>query len=87
VKVLRLSELNAETAVCTDLARNLQAQVLKFILVVLNIGYDLGILSGRIFAIMVLMAIFTTCMTRPLLTRIDYVSGKEAEKERSATIA
>jgi len=87
VKVLRLSELNAETAVCADLARNLQVQVLKFILFVLNIGYDLGILSGRIFAIMVLTAIFTTCVTRPLLTLIEYVSGKEAEKERSATIA
>jgi len=31
VEVLRLSELNAETAVCADLARNLQVQVLKFI--------------------------------------------------------
>jgi Kef-type K+ transport system membrane component KefB len=32
-------------------------------LVVLNIGYDLGILSGRIFAMMVLMALVTTFMT------------------------
>jgi len=36
-------------------------------LVVLNIGYDLGILSGRIFAMMVLMALVTTFMTGPLL--------------------
>jgi Kef-type K+ transport system membrane component KefB len=36
-------------------------------LVVLNIGYDLGILSGRIFAMMVLMALITTFMTGPLL--------------------
>jgi Kef-type K+ transport system membrane component KefB len=56
-------------------------------LVVLNIGYDLGILSGRIFAIMVLMAIVTTCMTGPLLSLIEFASRKEAEKERSATIA
>jgi hypothetical protein len=75
------------SAVCADLARNLQVQVLKFILVVLNIGSDLGILSGRIFAIMALMTIFMTCMKGPLLTLIEYVSGKEAEKERSATIA
>jgi Kef-type K+ transport system membrane component KefB len=37
-------------------------------LVVLNIGYDLGILSGRIFAMMVIMALFTTFMTAPLLS-------------------
>ena len=37
-------------------------------LVVLNIGYDLGILSGRIFAMMVLMALVTTFMTGPLLS-------------------
>jgi len=37
-------------------------------LVVLNIGYELGILPARIFAIMVLMALFTTSMTGPLLS-------------------
>ena len=37
-------------------------------LVVLNIGYDLGILSERIFAMMVLMALATTFMTGPLLS-------------------
>jgi K+:H+ antiporter len=40
-------------------------------LVVLNIGYDLGILSGRIFAMMVLMALVTTFMTGPLLSLIN----------------
>src|SRR5215216_6609983 len=39
-------------------------------LVVLNIGYDLGILSGRIFAMMVLMALVTTFMTGPLLSMV-----------------
>jgi len=37
-------------------------------LVVLNIGYDLGILSGRIFVMMVIMALVTTFMTAPLLS-------------------
>ena len=37
-------------------------------LIVLNLGYDLGILSPRIFAMMVLMALTTTAMTGPLLT-------------------
>jgi len=36
-------------------------------LVVLNIGYDLGILSPRSFAMMVLMTLVTTFMTGPLL--------------------
>jgi len=36
-------------------------------LVALNIGYDLGILPPRIFAMMVLMALATTLMTGPLL--------------------
>ena len=37
-------------------------------LIVLNIGYDLGILSARTFAMMVLMALVTTFMTGPLLS-------------------
>jgi Kef-type K+ transport system membrane component KefB len=37
-------------------------------LIVLNIGYDLGILSDRSFAMLVLMALVTTFMTGPLLS-------------------
>jgi Kef-type K+ transport system membrane component KefB len=37
-------------------------------LIVLNIGLDLGILSPRIFSMMVLMALVTTAMTGPLLS-------------------
>ncbi len=40
-------------------------------LVVLNIGYDLGILSPQIFVIMVLMALITTFMTGPTLSWIN----------------
>ena len=40
-------------------------------LVVLNIGYDMSILSPRIFVIMVLMALSTTFMTGPLLSLIQ----------------
>ncbi len=36
-------------------------------LIVLNIGYDLGILSPAIFTMMVIMAIVTTAMTAPIL--------------------
>jgi Kef-type K+ transport system membrane component KefB len=37
-------------------------------LIVLNIGFDLGILSPRVFTMMVIMALVTTCMTGPLLS-------------------
>jgi Kef-type K+ transport system membrane component KefB len=37
-------------------------------LIALNVGYDLGILSPEIFAMMVLMAVVTTAMTGPLLS-------------------
>ncbi|MCE6989937.1 cation:proton antiporter [Dyadobacter sp. CY323] len=40
-------------------------------LVVLNIGYDIGVLSAEIFAMMVIMALVTTCMTGPALDLID----------------
>jgi Kef-type K+ transport system membrane component KefB len=36
-------------------------------LIVLNLGYDLNILSPRIFTMLVLMALVTTFMTGPLL--------------------
>ncbi len=47
-------------------------------LIALNIGYDLGILSPRIFAMLVIMALVTTGMTGPLLTFSDYLRGRKA---------
>ncbi|HEY4936905.1 MAG TPA: cation:proton antiporter [Puia sp.] len=44
-------------------------------LIVLNIGYDMGILSTEIFSMMVLMALLTTMMTSPVLNWI----GKRKE--------
>ena len=40
-------------------------------LVVLNIGYELGILSPILFTMFVIMALVTTFMTGPLLYLID----------------
>ena len=37
-------------------------------LIALNIGYDMGILSQRIFTMLVIMALVTTVMTAPLVT-------------------
>jgi Kef-type K+ transport system membrane component KefB len=45
-------------------------------LVVLNIGYDLGILSPSVFAMMVLMALSTTFMTGPALNIINFFYRK-----------
>lgn len=42
-------------------------------LVVLNIGYDLGILTPEVFAMMVVMALVTTFMTSPGLNIIDRI--------------
>ena len=48
-------------------------------LIVLNIGYDLGILSPQIFAMMVLMALVTTFMTGPAL---DFINWAIPEKNK-----
>lgn len=42
-------------------------------LVVLNIGFDLGVLTPEIFAMMVIMALVTTVMTGPALDLINYL--------------
>jgi K+:H+ antiporter len=47
-------------------------------LIVLNLGYDLGILSPRIFAMLVLMALITTFMTGPLLQLRKLVGRRKA---------
>jgi Kef-type K+ transport system membrane component KefB len=44
-------------------------------LIVLNIGYDMGILSTEIFSMMVLMALLTTMMTSPILNRIERIKN------------
>ncbi|GAB4017429.1 cation:proton antiporter [Spirosoma koreense] len=42
-------------------------------LVVLNIGYDLGVLTPQIFTMMVIMALLTTFMTVPALDAINWL--------------
>jgi Kef-type K+ transport system membrane component KefB len=56
-------------------------------LVVLNIGYDLGVLTPEVFSMMVLMALVTTFMTGPSLDLINWVfksKRQEASKEIKA---
>ena len=49
-------------------------------LIVLNIGYDLGILSKEIFTMLVLMALLTTFMTGPTLDLIEWFFSKKHKK-------
>lgn len=59
-------------------------------LVVLNIGYEMGILSQTIFTMLVLMALVTTAMTGPLISlltgrqRLDSVTLRAAERPVAA---
>lgn len=46
-------------------------------LVVLNIGYDLGVITPTMFTMMVIMALVTTFMTGPLLNLINLIFKKE----------
>jgi Kef-type K+ transport system membrane component KefB len=47
-------------------------------LIVLNLGYDLGILSPKIFGMMVLMALTTTFMAGPLLSLSEFWSRRRS---------
>jgi Kef-type K+ transport system membrane component KefB len=48
-------------------------------LIALNIGYELGILSPRVFTMMVLMALVTTFATGPLLSVADVLRRRTGE--------
>jgi len=51
-------------------------------LIVLNIGYEMGILPPVIFVMLVIMAIFTTFMTTPLLSLVNFIfPEKNIEEE------
>ena len=51
-------------------------------LIVLNIGYDLGVLSDEIFAMLVIMALVTTFMTGPFLDLINkFMPEKKSAEE------
>jgi hypothetical protein len=54
-------------------------------LVVLNIGYDLGVLTPEVFAMMVIMALVTTFMTGPALDFINFIFRKK-EQSRSEEV-
>lgn len=56
-------------------------------LVALNVGYDLGVISPEMFAVLVIMALVTTAMTGPLLDVLAHsapaaVGGRSAPRPR-----
>jgi Kef-type K+ transport system membrane component KefB len=52
-------------------------------LIVLNIGYDFGILSAEIFTMMVLMALVTTFMTGPVINMIEFFFQSKDKEQRT----
>ncbi|KAG0040330.1 K(+)/H(+) antiporter [Podila clonocystis] len=52
-------------------------------LIVLNIGYDAGVINDKIFVIMVAMCLITTCMTTPGVTWIYPVHYQRAAAART----
>lgn len=56
-------------------------------LVVLTVGYDLGIISPELFAVMVVMALVTTIATGPLLTQLDALRHFVRREPRPAVSA
>lgn len=56
-------------------------------LVVLNIGYDLGVINAELFAIMVIMALVSTFMTGPVLSLIERLFRKPETASADAAAA
>lgn len=57
-------------------------------LVVLNIGYDLGVLTPQVFAMLVIMALVTTFMTSPALDLINWIfKSRSDERQELKTVS
>jgi Kef-type K+ transport system membrane component KefB len=50
-------------------------------LIILNIGFDIKVISPAVFSMMVLMALVTTFMTTPLLRWIYRAGSREQDKQ------
>jgi Kef-type K+ transport system membrane component KefB len=70
----RLAGLNGKEATALGVLMNTRGLVE---LIVLNIGFDLGVIPHRLFTMLVIMALVTTLMTSPLLTVILKVGGRQ----------
>ncbi|ORZ14883.1 Sodium/hydrogen exchanger family-domain-containing protein [Lobosporangium transversale] len=52
-------------------------------LIVLNIGYDAGVINAKVFVIMVMMCLITTCMTTPGVSWVYPVHYQRAVAQRT----
>jgi Kef-type K+ transport system membrane component KefB len=48
-------------------------------LIILNIGLDMGFISPRLYALMVLMAVATTLMTTPVLHALTFAAKPKSQ--------
>jgi len=70
----RLSGLPMRESLCIGILMNTRALME---LIVVNVGYDLGVIPKSVFCMLVMMAVVTTVMTTPLL--IPAMRGTELE--------
>jgi Kef-type K+ transport system membrane component KefB len=68
----KFSGLNWQDAVSIGILMNTRGLIE---LIILNIGYDLGIIQPALFTILVLMALITTFMTGPLLNMVQLLKS------------
>ena len=52
-------------------------------LIVLNVGFELGVISQKLFTMMVLMALVTTIATTPILNRLVRLPVRRLSKPAS----
>jgi len=63
----RFSGFSTRESACAGVMMNTRALME---LIVINVGYDLGVIPRSVFCMLVLMAVLTTIMTTPLLLRL-----------------
>lgn len=80
----RLSGYDARAAMALGVMMNTRGLMG---LIVLDIGYQMGIISDTLYAMMVLMALATTLMTAPLLKRLMPPDRREEPLPRTANAA
>ena len=82
--VARITGMNTRDAAALGVLMNTRGLME---LIVLNLGLDLGVISAKIFTMMVIMALVTTIMTTPLLELVApraFVRGVSAETESAS---
>ncbi|HTL30113.1 MAG TPA: cation:proton antiporter [Tepidisphaeraceae bacterium] len=80
----RLSGFSNRESCCIGVMMNTRALME---LIVINVGFELGVIPPSVFCMLVIMALVTTVMTAPLLLRLKQGTELEAYIDRSGFIA